>query len=435
MKTNKICSIFFLIIALFTACTPAPAPTPNPNKVPNPKNHPRHTPTPNVYTDIDHDGLSDQNEAKIGLNPNSNDSDEDGLTDYDEITKYYTDPANPDSDNDGLLDSEWNERQEHTSTLYVKMRIITPFNTESMNDHFQDINVIEENKNNLLFELIFYPDSYHIVEELPFGSIDYTTQNFQKFLEPDPLMNFDDEMTSMVQGEIYSNSQDLSDLDVLESMFRWEKGRVKMMPGTTDKSKPYPEPFLDIEITEEDEITFPSTPIMFSGKPREPEYSQFYSDELHNREWQMENIILGKEMFLNKSHGSCGSTANFHSTILRSIGIPTRIIQTVPVVNTSSTSQMKLLDELPNNVKSSLLSQMGYNHFLVEAFIGGRWIRVNNNTYEDRFEMRGAFIKIIEFDSWKNVSFARTWGYNRPYELIEIDYNEPIHKSYIHNLN
>jgi hypothetical protein len=46
MKTNKICSIFLLIIALFTACTPAPAHTQTPTITPIPTSTPSPTPEP-----------------------------------------------------------------------------------------------------------------------------------------------------------------------------------------------------------------------------------------------------------------------------------------------------------------------------------------------------------------------------------------------------
>ena len=41
----------------------------------------------------------------------SRDSDGDGLSDFDEIHKYLTDPAKKDSDGDGTPDGDWNERR------------------------------------------------------------------------------------------------------------------------------------------------------------------------------------------------------------------------------------------------------------------------------------------------------------------------------------
>ena len=64
--------------------------------------------------DSDSDGLSDALEAVVGTNPLDSDSDDDGLTDYQELAwdgdaAVYsagvdTDPLNPDSDSDGIMD-------------------------------------------------------------------------------------------------------------------------------------------------------------------------------------------------------------------------------------------------------------------------------------------------------------------------------------------
>ncbi|NLF23481.1 MAG: OmpA family protein, partial [Lentisphaerae bacterium] len=54
--------------------------------------------------DSDGDGLSDDHERRIGTDPFDPDSDDDGLTDGQEVLTYKTDPLNPDSDFDLLKD-------------------------------------------------------------------------------------------------------------------------------------------------------------------------------------------------------------------------------------------------------------------------------------------------------------------------------------------
>ena len=56
--------------------------------------------------DTDDDGVSDNTETGLGMDPNSEDSDSDGLGDFDEVYTYYTDGANPDSDGDGVNDGD-----------------------------------------------------------------------------------------------------------------------------------------------------------------------------------------------------------------------------------------------------------------------------------------------------------------------------------------
>lgn len=55
-------------------------------------------------TDKDMDGLSDEEEKKLGTKTDNADSDFDGLFDSAEVNQYKTDPKNPDTDKDGFKD-------------------------------------------------------------------------------------------------------------------------------------------------------------------------------------------------------------------------------------------------------------------------------------------------------------------------------------------
>jgi hypothetical protein len=60
-----------------------------------------------IPIDTDNDGLTDDDEINIwGTNPNNPDSDNDGLTDNEEVSEWATDPLSPDSDGDSYSDGE-----------------------------------------------------------------------------------------------------------------------------------------------------------------------------------------------------------------------------------------------------------------------------------------------------------------------------------------
>jgi outer membrane protein OmpA-like peptidoglycan-associated protein len=61
---------------------------------------------PDQPKDSDGDGLTDEEEAKLGTDPFNKDTDGDGLTDGDEVKVYKTNPLNPDTDFDGLKDGQ-----------------------------------------------------------------------------------------------------------------------------------------------------------------------------------------------------------------------------------------------------------------------------------------------------------------------------------------
>jgi len=62
------------------------------------------TATATPSNDIDDDGLTNDEEAALGTNPENADTDGDGLRDPNEID--YTDPLNPDTDGDGFSDGD-----------------------------------------------------------------------------------------------------------------------------------------------------------------------------------------------------------------------------------------------------------------------------------------------------------------------------------------
>ncbi len=56
--------------------------------------------------DDDRDGLRNFEESRLGTNPTNPDTDEDGLSDGQEVRKFKTDPLNADSDGDRIKDGE-----------------------------------------------------------------------------------------------------------------------------------------------------------------------------------------------------------------------------------------------------------------------------------------------------------------------------------------
>lgn len=77
--------------------------------------------------DTDGDGITDAKEIELGTDPKKADTDNDGLSDGDEVNSYKTDPKNADSDGDGLSDGD--------EVLKYKT---DPMNTDSDGDGLSD---------------------------------------------------------------------------------------------------------------------------------------------------------------------------------------------------------------------------------------------------------------------------------------------------------
>lgn len=92
---------------------PSPSPTPSmpPPQQPQPPPATRPPesappPPPAAVVDTDRDGLSDDEERRLGTDPVNSDTDGDGLSDGEEVRRYGTDPRSHDTDVDGTWDGQ-----------------------------------------------------------------------------------------------------------------------------------------------------------------------------------------------------------------------------------------------------------------------------------------------------------------------------------------
>src|SRR5262245_59996638 len=89
--------------------------------------------------------------------PGDPDDDRDGLPDFQELHKYFTDPKTADSDGDGVPDGDWDERREFSYSVRAVRHVMAPFDVASMNDDYQDVRVLEARPDLLEFEVVIYP--------------------------------------------------------------------------------------------------------------------------------------------------------------------------------------------------------------------------------------------------------------------------------------
>jgi hypothetical protein len=95
------------LVALIGDRVLEPGETPEPEATAEvPDGSPEATPLPGPRDDNDEDGLTNEEEAELGLDENNPDSDGDGLTDGEEVEDFDCDPTLPDTDDDGLDDAD-----------------------------------------------------------------------------------------------------------------------------------------------------------------------------------------------------------------------------------------------------------------------------------------------------------------------------------------
>lgn len=340
------------------------------------------------------------------------DSDGDGLTDFQEIHKYFTNPAKKDSDGDGIGDGDWNERREYTYSVRSILQFMLPFDKAALNDDFQDARVLEKRDDYIKLEVIHYPFATvsKSIEANPNWQTNYA--NMTQYLEPGITTNWDKEMRERLLGELRTDGivvEKLTDKQVVEQVSGW----------LLKKSK-----YLDKVFTTY-YVYYPNgQPKIYPGL--EDAFEHEFNRDKANYDWSIdqhfEHELLGKGMFYNKTHSSCTSFAIYLTTVLRALGIPTRMIIATPAVDPSDQEQLRLVKEriTHNQIRETMLAglrrvRQGFiAHTFNEVYVGNRWRRLNYNRLGqpilDR-QLYGLLTHLYTFNDLSESNLAPTWGW------------------------
>jgi RNA polymerase sigma factor (sigma-70 family) len=357
------------------------------------------------------------------------DSDGDGLSDFHEIHKYHTDPKKKDTAGLGVSDGDWQQRREFTYSVRAVIRVMPPYNLKALNDDYQDVRVRKETKEFVELEVVAYPFNTNAkaIRGNPNWKKDYA--GMKEYLAPGVTTNWDEQMRKDLLRELARDGIDpdgLTDKEVVEQVSRWLFKRSK-----------YRYMFCTFHVGFAD------------GKPRilpglEKEFHREKGDPKWSVQEQLENEVLGREMFVRKSHGTCTSTAVLQTTVLRALGIPTRMILCIPLADGSDQAQVERVDKGLKNHRvrcdaclGALSGGTGFtSHTFCEVFVGGRWRRLNYTTLGQNIIARnylGLMIHVHTFKDLSDANLAATWGtryakgqrskqfpHSNPYRLMEV---------------
>ncbi|HUW20216.1 MAG TPA: M56 family metallopeptidase [Sedimentisphaerales bacterium] len=357
-----------------------------------------------VVLDSDKDGLENQLEQELGTNPRLSDTDGDGLSDYDEYCKYRTDPAKKDSDSDGKPDGDWQERREHTYTIRAICEIRPPSGLEIINDLYQDVRRIDRKasvEDAVVVEVLLFPfAAAHIyAQPYPRQSPD---DSLKEYVQPTVSMNFSPEMQRQVADIVEGAA---TEVDAIEKMLRWMSGETELI-----KYNPHWDYFHVID-----------NQIVRHGSLGDAEQDKRF----------LETNFFADSMFKNKVHGTCSSTAILRGAMFRAAGLPTRLIQTLPLITRYSEDPEPLADKLRMRAMANGYDwgpgTGGANHMYNEVFLNNRWVRVDNSIGTGPFVSDKLFVKAWSSSSLNNIK--EEWNNKRCFRALDVSDAYPKYKS------
>ncbi|UCF44326.1 MAG: hypothetical protein JSV99_05270 [Planctomycetota bacterium] len=286
-----------------------------------------------------------------------------------------------------------------------------PFDEGALRDDFQDAIVLEQEDYYIEMEVIHYP--YGTAEDSisanPNWQEDYTDMN--EYLDPGITTNWDATMRVDLLSELQADGivvGNLTDKQVVEQVSYWLLNKYTALDVFTTYYIYYP-----------------------NGQPEVyPGLADAYEEEFYSHGYEVywpieehfEHELLGKGMYYNKTRGTCTSTAVALTTVLRAIGIPTRMIIVIPIVDASNPSQSQLVEQRisNNHVRQVVLDWLsgagaGFTaHTFNEVYVGNEWHRLNYSKLGqpilDEYCF-GLHTHLYTFGDLSDANLAPTWGW------------------------
>jgi hypothetical protein len=342
------------------------------------------------------------------------DTDGDGLSDFHETHKYFTDPNKFSTTGDGVSDGDWQRRREFAYTVRSVIKVMEPVNVDCLNDNYQDAQLLSRSDNYVELEVIHYP--LNTVAEAITGNPNWRNdaRALAEYLRPGVTTNWDEGMQRELRAALKADGIDPDQLDDKEFVIRVSRWLFSRSQFINMFCTHYVE-FVDGQ---------PIVPLLLKAK-----FESDKGDPGWTVEQQFEHELFGRSMFANRCHGTCTSTAVYLTTVLRAVGIPTRMVLALPLVDATDTAQLSLVENNLTHHRArraallGLASAKGYsNHTFNEVFVGGRWVRLNSSHLGQNIldsHLFGILTHVHTFGDLSEARLAATWG--KRYALGERD--------------
>jgi hypothetical protein len=288
------------------------------------------------------------------------------------------------------------------------MEVLKPVNLAFMNNAHQRATLLAEDERVARVAITVRPlqDAAHVIGENPQWRGDYA--HMADVLRPGLTANWDEGMRLRLLGELAQSGiypDRLTDRQLVQSVSTW------LLRRQTGGPAPFIAYFVDFK----------------DGKPFVPAETRraFDAEKVHlglrSDDEAFQKGLFGRGMFEAKTRGSCTPSAILQATVLRALGIPTRLILTIPPMDANVASQRQLASAIQDpNIRDTVLQGTqalgggGWaSHTFNEVFVGNRWERLNYSRLGQPVldpQFMGMLLQVNGFNDWAESGLVRTWG-------------------------
>lgn len=297
---------------------------------------------------------------------------------------------------------------EDTYTITTTLKVLRPCNPSVMTDPYQDVKVLGDDGKCLTLSVTYFPLNDKI-RKLRIQRYATTPGDLGRYLRPTVTANWDPTMKRELIRDLKKDGIDPSKLqkrDLISKVASWAFQTSTFASNT----EAMPSDWF---------VAFPN------GRPDVyPPVRKAFEESKTEAGWSDQEVfahqLLGREMFRARTHGACTSSSIYLSTILRALGIPTRIVYFIPACDGNDPEQIKKLESAVTRgvTRQTMLDGIprgaGFsNHMFNEVWVDGQWQRLNYSKLGQEIADNMYLGLMTHIDTCADISethLAETWG-------------------------
>lgn len=309
------------------------------------------------------------------------------------------------SDDDGLYPENY-ESWKDDYRIRAVIRILRPVDTDFANDGIQTVSVLNAQKDSVDLEVVFAPFAMQDRRLVPNMAWQADYQHMDEWLRPGITCNWDAKLRNDILVELEKQGvglTTLSDMEVVREVSKWALSRVQQRKMFTTMLVHFPQ----------------AKPAVLPGL--EEAFWRNRGAYEWDPETQFSHELFGKEMFYNRTIGECASASIYLTTVLRAVGVPTRMIMNIPPIDPSRDEQIVLLKKgiRQPQVRHLILAALNHSegglvsHMSNEVFVANTWVRLNYDDLNHSVisdEYLGLMTRTNTYADWSDLGIAETWG-------------------------